>query len=184
MAGEAIRQLAIDIPVMHQLTNCLIAFPGCLTGGSVEALQLFLQQFINGVQIGSVYALIAVGYTMVYGVLRFINFAHGDVYMLGAYFGFYAVTVALRAPEPVGRRRRWVADSDVRLRDHRRPDRAAGLSPGPQVRAAAALITAIGVSLLIENAWQAVVGSRPGGLPDRRHGRADPDPPGRDPLER
>jgi branched-chain amino acid transport system permease protein len=47
-------------------------------------MQEFLQQIINGLSIGAVYALIAVGYTMVYGVLRFINFAHGDVFMVGA----------------------------------------------------------------------------------------------------
>src|SRR4029077_17935910 len=47
-----------------------------------------VQQLINGVSLGSIYALIALGYTMVYGVLRFINFAHGDIYMLGAYSGF------------------------------------------------------------------------------------------------
>ena len=49
----------------------------------------FLQQLINGLALGSVYALIALGYTMVYGVLRFINFAHGDVFMLGSFVGFY-----------------------------------------------------------------------------------------------
>jgi branched-chain amino acid transport system permease protein len=49
----------------------------------------FLQQIINGVSLGSIYALIALGYTMVYGVLRFINFAHSDVFMLGAFAGFY-----------------------------------------------------------------------------------------------
>ncbi len=47
-----------------------------------------LQQLVNGISLGSIYALIALGYTMVYGVLRFINFAHGDIYMLGAYAGF------------------------------------------------------------------------------------------------
>jgi branched-chain amino acid transport system permease protein len=47
-----------------------------------------VQQLVNGISLGSIYALIALGYTMVYGVLRFINFAHGDVYMLGAYAGF------------------------------------------------------------------------------------------------
>jgi branched-chain amino acid transport system permease protein len=57
-----------------------------------QAIQLFLQQLINGVQLGSVYALVAVGYTMVYGVLQFINFAHGDVYMVGAFMGLFAVT--------------------------------------------------------------------------------------------
>jgi branched-chain amino acid transport system permease protein len=50
-------------------------------------LPVFLQQMINGLTLGSVYALIALGYTMVYGILEFINFAHGEVYMLGAYFG-------------------------------------------------------------------------------------------------
>jgi len=49
----------------------------------------FLQQFINGLSLGAIYALIALGYTMVYGVLRLINFAHGDVYMLGAFAGYY-----------------------------------------------------------------------------------------------
>ena len=49
----------------------------------------FLQQWINGLSLGSIYALIALGYTMVYGVLRFINFAHGDVFMLGAYSGYF-----------------------------------------------------------------------------------------------
>jgi branched-chain amino acid transport system permease protein len=50
----------------------------------------FLQNIINGVQLGSIYVLIALGYTMVYGVLRLINFAHSDVFMIGAYAGFYA----------------------------------------------------------------------------------------------
>lgn len=50
----------------------------------------FLQQTVNGLQLGSIYALIALGYTMVYGVLRLINFAHGDVFMIGAFVGYYA----------------------------------------------------------------------------------------------
>ena len=49
----------------------------------------FLQQLINGISQGSAYALIALGYTMVYGVLRLINFAHSDVYMFGAFMGYY-----------------------------------------------------------------------------------------------
>lgn len=49
----------------------------------------FVQQLLNGLFLGSIYALIALGYTMVYGVLRFINFAHGDVFMLGAFTGLY-----------------------------------------------------------------------------------------------
>ncbi len=52
---------------------------------------LFLQQVINGLQLGFVYALIALGYTMVYGIVRLINFAHGDVFMVGAFVGFYTI---------------------------------------------------------------------------------------------
>lgn len=51
---------------------------------------LFVQQLINGLQVGSIYAVIALGYTMVYGIVKLINFAHGDVMMMGAYFGFLA----------------------------------------------------------------------------------------------
>lgn len=127
----------------------------------MEALQLFLQQLINGVQIGSVYALIAVGYTMVYGVLRFINFAHGDVYMLGAYLGFYAVTALFRhqAPFPAGIGALVVCMIGAGLlgviieRTAYRPVRRSGRLT--------ALITAIGVSLLLENASQAALGSTP-----------------------
>ena len=66
----------------------------------IEALQNLLQQTVYGIQIGSIYALIAVGYTMVYGVLKFINFAHGDVYMVGAYIGLFTVTLALPTAAP------------------------------------------------------------------------------------
>lgn len=55
-------------------------------------MQQLLQQLINGTHLGATYALIALGYTMVYGVLRLINFAHGDVFMLGAYAGLFAAT--------------------------------------------------------------------------------------------
>lgn len=53
----------------------------------------FLQQLINGIQIGSIYALIALGYTMVYGIVRLINFAHADIFMFGAYMGFFLAPV-------------------------------------------------------------------------------------------
>ena len=61
------------------------------------------QQLINGISLGSIYALIALGYTMVYGVLRFINFAHGDIFMVGAYAGFFLVPVfaPLLAAQPI-----------------------------------------------------------------------------------
>lgn len=52
-------------------------------------MEEFLQQLINGLSLGAIYALIALGYTMIYGVLRFINFAHGDVFMIGAYIGLF-----------------------------------------------------------------------------------------------
>lgn len=58
--------------------------------------QIFnLQQLINGIQLGSIYALISLGYTMVYGIVRLINFAHGDFYMVGAYAAYFIVNFAL-----------------------------------------------------------------------------------------
>jgi branched-chain amino acid transport system permease protein len=66
-------------------------------------MQYFLQQFINGLSVGSIYALIAVGYTMVYGVLQLINFAHGDVFMVGAVVSLLAATGRLPASMP-----RWM----------------------------------------------------------------------------
>ncbi len=53
---------------------------------------LFFQQLLNGLSLGAIYALIALGYTMVYGIVKLINFAHGDVFMVGAFTSFYAVT--------------------------------------------------------------------------------------------
>lgn len=50
-----------------------------------------MQQIINGLSLGSIYALLALGYTMVYGIIKLINFAHGDIYMLGAFWGYYAI---------------------------------------------------------------------------------------------
>lgn len=55
-------------------------------------MEQFLQQIVNGISLGSIYALIALGYTMVYGIIKLINFAHGDVYMIGAYVGFTITT--------------------------------------------------------------------------------------------
>ncbi len=62
-------------------------------------MNVFLQQLINGLSIGSIYALMAVGYSLVYSILNFSNFAHGSVIMLGAYFGYFATT--LITPNPV-----------------------------------------------------------------------------------
>lgn len=58
----------------------------------VITLKVFIQQLINGLSLGSIYALIALGYTMVYGIIKLINFAHGDIYMVGAYVGFFAAS--------------------------------------------------------------------------------------------
>jgi branched-chain amino acid transport system permease protein len=55
---------------------------------------MFIQHFLNALTLGSLYALIAIGYTMVYGILRLINFAHGEIFMLGAYFVFWAIALA------------------------------------------------------------------------------------------
>lgn len=55
-------------------------------------MEQLLQQLVNGVSLGSIYALIALGYTMVYGIINLINFAHGDIYMIGAYVGFALTT--------------------------------------------------------------------------------------------
>lgn len=55
-------------------------------------MEQFLQQIVNGISLGSIYALIALGYTMVYGIIQLINFAHCDVYMIGAYIGFFCMT--------------------------------------------------------------------------------------------
>ncbi len=56
-------------------------------------MQEFLQQLINGLSLGAIYALIALGYTMVYGIIMLINFAHGDIMMVGAYVGFFSIAV-------------------------------------------------------------------------------------------
>lgn len=105
----------------------------------------WLQQLVNGVSLGSIYALIALGYTMVYGIIKLINFAHGDVFMIGAFVGFYAISswglgffpaliIAMIICAILG-----VVIERLAYKRLRNATRIA------------ALITAIGVSLLIEN---------------------------------
>jgi len=121
-----------------------------------------LQQIVNGIAWGSLYALIALGYTMVYGVLRLINFAHGDVYMIGAMVAYYAAR-ALLAPETSS-----AASFFALLALSMVSCGALGflierLAYRPLRRAPklTALITAIGVSLLLENGGQLVFGPDP-----------------------
>jgi branched-chain amino acid transport system permease protein len=121
----------------------------------------FLQQLVNGLSLGSIYALIALGYTMVYGVLRLINFAHGDVYMLGAYVGYF-LSRRLQQKEPsltsailvmLGSMIACAIFGLIIERLAYRPVRRASRLT--------LLITAIGVSLFIENAAQLVFGPDP-----------------------
>ncbi len=121
----------------------------------------FLQQLVNGLSLGSIYALIALGYTMVYGVLRLINFAHGDVYMVGAYVGYY-LSRRLRGTEPslisavfvmiVSMAACAILGMLIERLAYRPVRREARLT---------LLITAIGVSLFIENVAQLVFGPDP-----------------------
>lgn len=122
----------------------------------------FLQQLVNGVTWGSVYALIALGYTMVYGILRLINFAHGDVYMLGAFFGFYIARALNAGHDPS------VAKAVIVLLAAMAACGLVGVvierlayKPLRRQPRLAALITAIGVSLLLENGGILVFGPDP-----------------------
>lgn len=127
----------------------------------------FLQQLINGLAFGSILALIALGYTMVYGILRFINFAHGDVFMLGAFAGFYlAPKVAAILPLPS------VAGGIVVLAASMAICAVLGvvierLAYRPLRRSPklAVLITAIGVSLFLEYTGQFLFGAAPQRFP-------------------
>jgi branched-chain amino acid transport system permease protein len=119
----------------------------------------FYQQLINGLSLGSIYALIALGYTMVYGILRFINFAHSDVFMVGAFAGFYlsrfvpAQNVFGGLAVAVGAMILCALLGIVIERLAYRPLRLRHSSN------LAVLITAIGVSLFLENAGQLIFGA-------------------------
>jgi len=129
-------------------------------------MEQFFQNVINGIQLGSIYALIALGYTMVYGVLRLINFAHGDVFMVGAFVGFYLAknmhlqeqttiggALLVLLPVLVGAMVACAVLGFIIERLAYRPLRRA-----PRLTA---LITAIGVSLFLENGGQLVFGTDP-----------------------
>ena len=125
-------------------------------------METFLQQLINGLSLGAIYALIALGYTMVYGVLRLINFAHGDVYMLGAFAGYYLANALNLDANPslfgaivvtFGAMAICAAIGVIIERLAYRPVRGHSRLT--------ALITAIGVSLLLEYGGQVVFGATP-----------------------
>jgi branched-chain amino acid transport system permease protein len=131
-------------------------------------MQEILQNLLNGIAVGAIYALIALGYTMVYGILKLINFAHGDVFMLGSFVGFYAGGYAARhLPQQANGALGWGYAGVVMLiamvvcglfgflneRIAYRPLRNA-----PRI---ASLITAIGVSFLLEYGGQFVFGADP-----------------------
>jgi len=125
----------------------------------MEHLQTFLQQVINGVSLGSIYALIALGYTMVYGIIKLINFAHGDVYMVGAYVGFFLVTrLNLSFVPALLLAMLFCAILGVVI------ERLA-YKPLRNASRIAALITAIGVSLLLEYGTMFIVGPQPRAFP-------------------
>ena len=120
----------------------------------------FLQQLINGLALGSVYALLALGYTMVYGIIQLINFAHGEIYMIGAFAGFYSATtlglsliptllIAMIASGLAGIIIEKIAYKPLRN--------------SPRITL---LITAIGVSLFLQNGMRILVGSNPKPFPD------------------
>ena len=109
------------------------------------SFNMFVQHFINALGLGALYGLIAIGYTMVYGILRLINFAHGDIFMLGAYFVFFA-TIQYKLPWGLGVVIAIVGATACGLLVDRiayRPLRGA-----PRI---SALISAIGVSFFLEN---------------------------------
>ncbi|MFM7752454.1 MAG: branched-chain amino acid ABC transporter permease [Opitutaceae bacterium] len=123
----------------------------------------FLQQLLNGLSLGAIYALIALGYTMVYGVLRFINFAHSDVFMVGAFLGYFAGRIVPEGTVWGGIVVLFAAMAGCAVlgmlieRLAYRPLRGA-----PTLNV---LITAIGVSLLLEYSGQVFFGAAPRTFP-------------------
>nr|WP_175559962.1 branched-chain amino acid ABC transporter permease [Clostridium uliginosum] len=120
----------------------------------------FMQYLTNGISLGSLYALIAIGYTMVYGILKLINFAHGDIFMMAAYFAFFGVAtfglpwyfafiIAIAITGILGMTIEFAAY---------RPLRSA-----PKI---SILISAIGVSFLLENLAVVLFGGRPKAFPN------------------
>lgn len=115
-------------------------------------MENFIQQLINGLSLGSIYALIALGYTMVYGIIKLINFAHGEIYMVGAFIGYTTINVFHLGliPSLIISMLLCAALGALIERIAYKPLRNA--------TRVAALITAIGVSFLLQNGMIYLVG--------------------------
>jgi len=119
----------------------------------------FMQQMVNGFSLGSMYALIAIGYTMVYGVLRLINFAHGDIMMVGAFLGYFGIAI-LELPFAAAVILAVIGSALLGMLTDKvayRPLRSA-----PKI---SLLITAIGISFFLENAFNVLFGGTPRPFP-------------------
>jgi branched-chain amino acid transport system permease protein len=127
-------------------------------------MQTIFQNLLNGIAAGSIYALIALGYTMVYGILKLINFAHGDVFMIGSFVGFYAGNYLAKnngdAPSFVNAGIAMLLSMLICALLGFLNERIAyrPLRNAPRI---ASLITAIGVSFLLEYGGQFVFGPDP-----------------------
>ena len=127
---------------------------------------MFVQHTLNGLTLGSLYALIAIGYTMVYGILRLINFAHSEIFMLGAYFVFWGITL-FYLPWALAMVAAVIVTASVGILVDRVAYRP--LRDAPRI---SALISAIGVSFFLQNVTIVVFGAlprqvyRPGWLED------------------
>lgn len=108
-------------------------------------LATFIQHFLNSLTLGSLYALIAIGYTMVYGILRLINFAHSEIFMLGAYFVFWGITL-FHLPWAVAMVVSVISVAGIGILVDRIAYRP--LRDAPRI---SALISAIGVSFFLQN---------------------------------
>lgn len=131
-------------------------------------MQLFLQNLLNGIAAGAIYALIALGYTMVYGILKLINFAHGDIFMLGSFVGYYAgdwAAVHLHAqghkPETYAIAGGIMLLSMIGCAAFGYLNERIAYRPLRNAPRIASLITAIGVSFFLEYGGQFVFGPDP-----------------------
>ena len=116
---------------------------------------VFLSYLVNGISLGSVYAIIALGYTMVYGIAKMLNFAHGDVIMIGAYVSF-CVTQYLGLPAVLSVLAAVVVCTVLGMTIER-----LAYKPLRQAPKLAVLITAIGMSYLLQNIAQLIWTSNP-----------------------